>query len=58
MRLGYEPEINAKGARLIWLEERWLDKLNAVCGPGGSYSEVILRRAEIEESRPGLKRKR
>jgi hypothetical protein len=43
--LGHEPEINAKRERLIWLQERWLDKLNAQRGPGESYSDVILRLA-------------
>ena len=53
MRLGYEPEINAKGGRLIWLEARVVDRLTALRGPGESYSDVIVRlrggRARITE---------
>jgi hypothetical protein len=39
----YEPQSNAKGERMIWLEEKWLNQLGAMCGPGESYSDVILR---------------
>ena len=56
--VGYEAQVNEKGERLIWLEERWLDKLKAMRGPGDSYSGVILRTAEIEASRPGRRRGR
>jgi len=28
---------------LIWVEEIWLDNLNAMRNPGESYSDVILR---------------
>jgi hypothetical protein len=34
-----------KGERLIWLEERWVNRLRAQRGPGESYSDVILRLA-------------
>lgn len=30
--VGYEPELNAKGERLIWLEEIWLNKLRDAWG--------------------------
>jgi hypothetical protein len=30
---------------LIWLEKRWLNKLNAPGGNGESYSDVILQLA-------------
>ena len=56
--VGYEAQRTDKGERLIWLEERWLDKLKAMRGPGDSYSGVILRTAEIEASRPGRRRGR
>ena len=41
--VAYEPEPNAKGERLIWLEEIWLNKLDAMRRPDESYSDVILR---------------
>jgi len=31
--MGYEPEPNAKGKRLIWLEEQWINKLEAIRMP-------------------------
>jgi hypothetical protein len=40
--VGYEAELSAKGERLIWVERPWLDKLDALRGPGESYSDVIL----------------
>jgi hypothetical protein len=46
--VGFEPEPDAKGERLIWLEERWLSKLDAMRRPGDSYSEAILRLVEME----------
>jgi hypothetical protein len=27
----------------IWLEERWVNKLTTMRGPGESYSDVIIR---------------
>jgi hypothetical protein len=45
--VAYEPEPNAKGERVIWLEEVWLSKLNAARKPGESYSDVILRLVEL-----------
>jgi hypothetical protein len=45
--VAYEPEPNAKGERVIWLEEVWLSKLNAMRKPGESYSDVILRLVEL-----------
>jgi len=32
---------------LIWVEEIWCDKLNAMRKPGESYSDVILRPVEL-----------
>jgi hypothetical protein len=43
--MGYEAESDAKGERLIWIDERQADKLAAMRGPGESYSEVVLRLA-------------
>jgi hypothetical protein len=42
--VAYEPALE-DGLRYIWLEPRWLDRLNSYRGPGESYSDVILRLA-------------
>jgi hypothetical protein len=47
----YEPELNAKGERLIWLEPRVVDRLRSLRGWGESYSDVILRLAAEGEQR-------
>jgi hypothetical protein len=47
----HEPQTNAKGERMIWLERAAADKLNAMRGPGESYSDVILRVAAAEAER-------
>jgi hypothetical protein len=44
----FELVLNAKGERLIWIEQVWADKLRAVRGPGESYSDVILRLVAME----------
>jgi hypothetical protein len=44
----YEAQTNAKGEQLIWLEEKWLNQLDAMRGPGESYSDVILRLVKAE----------
>jgi hypothetical protein len=44
----YEPQTNAKGERMIWLEEKWHNQLGLMRGPGESYSDVILRLAAVE----------
>jgi hypothetical protein len=44
-----EPQINEKGERLIWLEPRWVDKLNSIRRPGESYSEAIIRLSTLWE---------
>ncbi len=46
--VGYEPEPNAKGELLIWVEEIWCSKLDAMRSPGETYSDVILRLVEQE----------
>jgi hypothetical protein len=47
-RVVYEPERNARGERLIWVERRALDKLDGVRALSESYSDVILRLVELE----------
>jgi hypothetical protein len=42
-----EPQPNENGERLIWLEERQLDKLNSIRRSGESYSEAIIRLAAL-----------
>jgi hypothetical protein len=44
-----EPQLNERGERLIWLEERRLDKLNSIRRSGESYSEAIVRLATLWE---------
>ena len=44
-----EPQPNEKGERVIWIEERWLDKLNSIRRSGESYSEAIIRLAALWE---------
>ena len=46
--VAYEPELNAKGERFVWLEPPVADRLTAMRGPGESYSDAILRLVEIE----------
>jgi hypothetical protein len=47
-----EPLLNESGERLIWLEERRLDKLNSIWRPGENYSEAIVRLAAFWEGYP------
>ena len=44
-----EPQPNANGERVIWIEERWLDKLNSIRRSGESHSEAIIRLAALWE---------
>jgi hypothetical protein len=46
--VSFENKTNERGERLVWLEPRMVDKLRAMRGPGESYSDVILRMAEIK----------
>jgi len=39
--VGFEPEVGAKGERLVWVETSVVDRLSALRGPGESYSDVI-----------------
>jgi hypothetical protein len=41
--VGYENEVNEKGERSVWLEPHVVNRLGAICGPGESYSDAILR---------------
>jgi hypothetical protein len=52
-----EPQSNENGERLIWLEERWLDKLNSIRRSGESYSEDIIRLAALWEGHWTRKRR-
>ena len=45
--MAYEPELNAKGQRLIWLDRAVVDRLRLLRGPGESFSDVILRIASV-----------
>src|SRR5262245_33497639 len=42
-----EPQLNERGERLIWLEQRRPDKLNSIRRPGESYSQAIIRLAAL-----------
>jgi hypothetical protein len=46
--VGYEPKVDTKGERVIWLEAVVVDRMTAMRGPGESYSDVILRLVELE----------
>ena len=46
-RIVYEPEPNPKGERLIWVERRALDRLEALRALSEGYSDVILRLVEL-----------
>jgi hypothetical protein len=53
----FEPQLGANGERLIWVEERWLDRLNSIRRSGESYSETIIRLAALWEGHWTLKRR-
>ena len=46
--VGYEPQLNAKGERLVWIEQTWGNKLGAMRKRGESYTDVIMRLVELE----------
>jgi hypothetical protein len=50
--VGYEAGRTEKGEVHIWLEERWINKLRHLRGPGESYSDVIMRVAAGERMWP------
>jgi hypothetical protein len=41
-------ERTAQGGYFIWVERRWLDKLEALRQPGEGLSETIIRLAAME----------
>jgi hypothetical protein len=43
------PMRNAKGEYLIHLDEKTMDRLTAVRRPGESYSDVIVRLAQLSK---------
>jgi predicted CopG family antitoxin len=43
----FEPEADAKGERMVWIEAAVVDRLATMRGPGESYSDVILRLVEL-----------
>ena len=48
---GFENKIDEHGNRLIWLPPEVVDRPRAMRGVGESYSDVILRIAELGEAR-------
>ena len=46
--ISYENKIDEDGNRLIWLDLDVVARLNAMRGPGQSYSDVIVRLATKE----------
>ena len=40
-----EPHANERGERHVWLEPKFVDRLEAMRRPGESYSDLILRLA-------------
>ena len=47
VRYEYEPELSPNGERLIWLEERWINKLDAIRMPGESACSRFSSRARL-----------
>ena len=47
-RIGYDAEIDANGQWLIWLDNDTVEALGGLRRSGESYSDVILRVAEIK----------
>ena len=46
--VAYEPEVDAKGQRYVWLPPAVVNGLSAMRGPGETYSDAILRLIELE----------
>jgi len=55
--VAYEPQLNAKGERLVWLEPPVIDRLMAMRKPGESYSDVIMRLIELSRGDAQLSRR-
>jgi hypothetical protein len=47
--VAYEPLLNERGERFVWLEPPVIDRLTAMRQPGESYSDVILRLIEMSQ---------
>jgi hypothetical protein len=41
--VAFENKTDEEGARLIWLDRAVVDRMHSQCGPGESFSDVILR---------------
>ena len=41
--VGNEPQRDRNGDYFVWLDERTVNQLGALRGPGDSYSHVIIR---------------
>jgi hypothetical protein len=52
----HEAKASADGGRFVWLERRAVDQLYALRQRGEDLSNVILRLAAMEASRPGKRR--
>jgi hypothetical protein len=48
--VSFENKTDEQGQRLIWLDCAMVDRLRAMCGPGESYSDVIMRVAAREQT--------
>jgi hypothetical protein len=40
--VAFEPQVNERGERLIWLDRVVIDRLRTTRGTGRSYSDLIL----------------
>jgi hypothetical protein len=49
--VGFEPEPDAQGDVLIWLDAVIVERLGSMRGPRECYSDVILRLVEVEAGR-------
>ena len=45
-RTPFEPALDERGQRLVWLEPSVVNKLRHLRGPGESFSDAIMRLAE------------
>ena len=47
--VAFEPQVNERGERLIWLEPPVVGRLRAMRGASESYSDVIMRLIEMSQ---------
>lgn len=47
---GQKPPGGPQGPMALWLDKSTAERLEALRGPGMSYSDVILRLAELESA--------